>query len=31
VPVGPVVEDLVLVVATSEPGDLEGQILYLPL
>lgn len=30
-PIGPVVEDLVLVVATSEPGDLEGQILYLPL
>jgi hypothetical protein len=30
-PIGPVVEDLVLLVATSEPGDLEGQILYLPL
>jgi hypothetical protein len=29
--VGAVVEDLLLVVAIHEPGDLEGQILYLPL
>ncbi|HSL84399.1 MAG TPA: DUF5615 family PIN-like protein [Thermoanaerobaculia bacterium] len=30
-PIGPVIEDLVLVVAASEPGDLEGQVIYLPL
>ena len=29
--IGTVVEDLVLVVATSEFGELEGQVLYLPL
>jgi hypothetical protein len=30
-PIGAVVKDLVLVLAVHEPGDLEGQILYLPL
>jgi hypothetical protein len=30
-PIGAVVEDLVLVLAIYEGGDLEGQILYLPL
>lgn len=30
-PIGPAIEDLVLVVATSEPGDLENQVIYLPL
>jgi len=30
-PIGPVIEDLVLVVATSQPGDLEDQVIYLPL
>ena len=30
-PIGPVIEDLVLLVATSNPGDLEGQVIYLPL
>lgn len=30
-PIGPVIEDLVLAVATSEPGDLENQVIYLPL
>lgn len=29
--IGPVIQDLVLVVATSEPGDLEGQVIFLPL
>lgn len=30
-PIGVVVDDLVLVATVHEPGDLEGEILYLPL
>lgn len=30
-PVGQVIADLQLIVLASDPGDLEGQILYLPL
>jgi hypothetical protein len=30
-PIGRVVEDLQLLVLASEPGEIEGQIIYLPL
>jgi hypothetical protein len=30
-PVGQVIEDIHLTLLVSDPGDLEGQILYLPL
>lgn len=30
-PIGPVLEELALVVECYEDGDLEGQVIYLPL
>jgi hypothetical protein len=30
-PIGPVIEDLLIVIRASEPEDYEGQVVFLPL